>query len=70
MGTPPLTGETLALVRECRAVGRDYEGALDRLLAALREEGDDTGQAERTERLRELLTRELSILASHPALRA
>lgn len=70
LNTPPLTTETLALVRECRAVGRDYDGALDRLLAALRAEGEDPGQVERTERLRGLLARELSILGSHPALRA
>ncbi len=49
-------------------MGRDYEEALAAPPAALREEGDDRGQMERTERLRELLTRELSILGSHPAL--
>lgn len=69
LNTPPLTDETLALVRECREVGRDYRGALDELLGALRRSQDaDRGEVERIERLRELLERELSLIASHPAL--
>ena len=71
LNTPPLTGETLALVRVCREVGRDYRAALDELLGALRRSQDaDRGEGERVERLRELLERELSLIASHPALRA
>jgi hypothetical protein len=52
-------------------VGRDYRAALDELLGALRRSQDaDRGEVERIERLRELLERELSLIASHPALPA
>jgi len=69
LNTPPLKEETLALVDRCREVGRDYEAALEELLAALRAGGGDSDEVARTERLLELLTRELFILGSHPALR-
>jgi hypothetical protein len=49
--TPPLTCETLALVEECRELGRAYEAALEELLAAAggraahRVSGRKSGQA-------------------------
>lgn len=69
LNTPPLTEETLGLVRECRAVGRGYGEALDALLAALREEGLDPEEVARATQLKELLGRELGLVNEHPALR-
>lgn len=69
LNTPPLTDETLRLVRECQAVGRAYGEALDALLAALREEGLDPEEVARATQLKELLGRELRLVSGHPALR-
>lgn len=51
LNTPPVTGRTLELVRECEAIGEVYEAVLDSLAAASRREGD-VEEASRMESLR------------------
>ena len=70
LNTPPLTDDARALVLECQAVSRAYGEALDELLAALDEQGPDPEEKARMVRLKELLGRELGLLAAHPALNA
>ncbi|MDQ4121265.1 MAG: hypothetical protein M3209_07450 [Acidobacteriota bacterium] len=67
-----LNDETIRIVEQSRAIGRDYDLALENFLIELDKEPSIDERAHRFEwatRLKALLSKEMDILRHHPTLR-